>query len=113
MTRSTPYAYLMGKMVARLEAIEEVIAPLADVAERLDKIPGIGPISAHTITAEIGLDMSHFPTACSRGNRRPLVLLVQVHADHQAFRHVGPTPAELPRSHSRCHRKSELKDKVA
>jgi transposase len=32
------------------------------VIERLDEIPGIGPKSAQTIIAEIGLDMSRFPT---------------------------------------------------
>lgn len=31
--------------------------------ERLDEIPGIGPHAAQTILAEIGLDMSRFPTA--------------------------------------------------
>ena len=31
--------------------------------ERLDEIPGIGPQTAHAILAEIGLDMTRFPTA--------------------------------------------------
>ncbi|MFF5208472.1 IS110 family transposase [Streptosporangium sp. NPDC000396] len=68
------HAYLLGKMVARIEAIEadiadldhtieEVIAPFGDAAQRLDEIPGVGLIAAHTIIAEIGLDMSRFPTA--------------------------------------------------
>jgi transposase len=30
---------------------------------RLDEIPGLGPTGAHTIIAEVGLDMSRFPTA--------------------------------------------------
>ncbi|WP_207394249.1 IS110 family RNA-guided transposase [Actinomadura formosensis] len=34
----------------------------ADVAERLDNIPGVGATTAHIILAEIGLDMSRFPT---------------------------------------------------
>jgi transposase len=33
------------------------------VIERLDEIPGIGPKTAQAIIAEIGLDMSRFPTA--------------------------------------------------
>jgi transposase len=41
-------------------------APAADtvpsVIERLDEIPGIGPRTAQAIIAEIGLDMSRFPT---------------------------------------------------
>jgi transposase len=31
--------------------------------ERLDEIPGIGPLAAHVIIAEVGVDMSRFPTA--------------------------------------------------
>lgn len=31
--------------------------------DRLDAIPGIGPAIAHVIIAEIGLDMTRFPTA--------------------------------------------------
>jgi transposase len=33
------------------------------VVDRLDEITGIGRVAAHTIIAEIGLDMSQFPTA--------------------------------------------------
>jgi transposase len=33
------------------------------VAERLDEIPGVGPHTAQVILAEIGLDMTRFPTA--------------------------------------------------
>ncbi|WP_312882668.1 IS110 family transposase [Streptosporangium album] len=38
------------------------LMPITDV-ERLDEIPGIGPNTAQVILAEIGLDMSVFPTA--------------------------------------------------
>ncbi|MGP3937840.1 IS110 family transposase [Nonomuraea sp. KM88] len=31
--------------------------------ERLDEIPGIGPLAAQVIIAEVGVDMSRFPTA--------------------------------------------------
>jgi transposase len=31
--------------------------------DRLDEIPGVGPVNAQIILAEIGLDMSRFPTA--------------------------------------------------
>jgi transposase len=34
-----------------------------DAAERLGEITGIGPVSAQVVVAEIGLDMSRFPTA--------------------------------------------------
>ena len=67
------HAFLLGKMldrvggidtdIAELDArIEEMIAPFAAAAERLDEIPGIGPIAAAIIIAEIGLDMTRFPT---------------------------------------------------
>jgi transposase len=39
------------------------IGHVLGVVERLDEIPGIGPKAAQVILAEIGLDMSQFPTA--------------------------------------------------
>jgi transposase len=68
------HGFLLGKMLARIDAldadiaeleaaIEEMIAPFAHAVARLDEIPGIGPTAAHVILAEIGLDMSRFPTA--------------------------------------------------
>jgi transposase len=45
------------------EQIEAHLAPFAAAAARLDEIPGIGPTAAAVIIAEIGLDMSQFPTA--------------------------------------------------
>ncbi len=44
------------------EQIGQHLAPFADAAARLDEIPGIGPTAAAIIIAEIGLDMSRFPT---------------------------------------------------
>jgi transposase len=50
--------------IAELELlIEQMIAPFVTEVERLDEIPGIGAIAACAILAEIGLDMSRFPTA--------------------------------------------------
>ncbi len=68
------HAFLLAKMVARVDAISADIAevearidglaaPFATAVDRLDEIPGIGRIAAHVIIAEIGLDMSRFPTA--------------------------------------------------
>ena len=68
------HAFLLGKMLARVDAIdadiaeldakiEEMITPFADAVARLDEIPGIGPVAAAVIIAEIGTDMSRFPTA--------------------------------------------------
>ena len=38
------------------------LAPFADAVARLDEIPGIGPVAAAVIIAEIGVDMTRFPT---------------------------------------------------
>ncbi|HSB55795.1 MAG TPA: IS110 family transposase, partial [Gemmatimonadales bacterium] len=67
------HAFLLTKMLARIDAtaadiatvearIEELIAPFADAVERLTAIPGIGPTTAQAIIAEIGVDMTRFPT---------------------------------------------------
>ncbi len=52
-----------GADIAAVEAqIEEHLLPFADAVDRLDEIPGIGPAAAAIILAEVGLDMSRFPT---------------------------------------------------
>ena len=68
------HSFLLSKMLARIDAIEADIAdlderietmtaPFVPAAERLDEIPGVGPVAAAVILAEVGLDMSRFPTA--------------------------------------------------
>jgi transposase len=68
------HRFLLAQMLARIDGIDADIAvldaqietlmtPFAQAAERLDEIPGIGPVAAAIIVAEIGLDMSRFPTA--------------------------------------------------
>ena len=68
------HAFLLARMLARIDAIdadiaevdariEEMIAPFAAAAGRLDEIPGIGRIAAAIIIAEVGTDMTRFPTA--------------------------------------------------
>ena len=60
-------------MLARVDAITADIATvqaridaqlgeLAPAVARLDAIPGIGPVAAQMILAEIGTDMTRFPT---------------------------------------------------
>ena len=50
--------------LAELDAkIQELIAPFANAVERLDEIPGIGQTAAHLLLAELGVDMTRFPTA--------------------------------------------------
>jgi hypothetical protein len=68
------HAFLLAKMLARIDAIdadiaevetriEDQIAPSAAVVARLDTIPGVGVTTAQVIIAEVGLDMTRFPTA--------------------------------------------------
>jgi transposase len=70
---SDHHGFLLAKMLSRVDAIEADIAdvdlqieahiaPFAEAARRLDEIPGIGPTAAYAIIAEIGVDMSRFPT---------------------------------------------------
>lgn len=44
-------------------AVGKALAPISDAADLLKTIPGIGDVVAHVIVAEIGADMSRFPTA--------------------------------------------------
>jgi transposase len=68
------HAFLLAKMLARVEAldadiaalderIEEMIAPLVAAVQRLAEIPGISATAACAILAEIGTSMDRFPTA--------------------------------------------------
>jgi len=68
------HRFLLAQMLARIDGIDADIAVLdAQIAEhlgpfdlavqQLDEIPGIGPIAAAVIIAEIGVDMTRFPTA--------------------------------------------------
>ncbi len=65
---------LLSKMLARIDGldadiaeldavIEELVAPFALAVQRLDEVPGIGITAAQVILAEVGVDMSRFPTA--------------------------------------------------
>jgi transposase len=68
------HAFLLERMLARVDAItsdiaalaariEEQIAPFAAAARKLDEVPGINLAAAHAVIAELGLDMTRFPTA--------------------------------------------------
>jgi transposase len=68
------HAFLLTQMLHRVDAItaditaldariEADIAPFAATIARLDDIPGISLVAAHAILAEIGTDMTRFPTA--------------------------------------------------
>jgi len=68
------HGYLLRMMLDRIDAltaqiealtarIDEVIAPFAHQVAQLDEIPGVGKTGAQEIIAEIGIDMTRFPTA--------------------------------------------------
>ena len=71
---SEHHAFLLAKMLARVDVIDadiaalderigQMIAPHAAAARRLAEIPGINATAACAILAEIGTDMGRFPTA--------------------------------------------------
>jgi len=45
------------------EAVDRALAPFAAQLAALMTVPGIGPVAAAAIVAEIGVDMDRFPTA--------------------------------------------------
>jgi transposase len=67
------HAFLLDRMLHRIDGItadiaavqnriDAQIAPFAQAVARLDAIPGVGVTAAQTILAEVGTDMSRFPT---------------------------------------------------
>ena len=72
-TFTAHHAFLLTTMLDRIDRtsvdittldthIEALLAPFADTVARIDEIPGIGITGAAAILAEIGLDMTRFPT---------------------------------------------------
>ena len=68
------HAFVVGQLLAHLDYLDEAIAtlstelesrlaPFAEQLTRLDSIPGINRRTAEVIIAEIGVDMSSFPSA--------------------------------------------------
>jgi transposase len=71
---STHHAFLLTRMLARIDTInidinaldEQItahLAPFADTVARVATVPGLGPTNTAAILAEIGVDMTRFPTA--------------------------------------------------
>jgi transposase len=67
------HAFLVSQLLAHLDYVdetiatlsqrlEEVIAPFADELARLDTIHGVARRTAEVLIAELGVDMTHFPT---------------------------------------------------
>jgi transposase len=70
---SEHHAFLLARMLSRIDQasadiaavearIEAAVAPFAQAVNRLDEVTGVGRAAAQVIIAEIGLDMSRFPT---------------------------------------------------
>jgi transposase len=68
------HGYLLRMMLDRIDAltgqidqltgrIEGLIAPFAHQVDQLDEIPGVGLIGAQELIAEVGVEMSRFPSA--------------------------------------------------
>jgi transposase len=68
------HAFLLAKLLARVDALDadladldaklqELIGPFAQAVDRLDEVPGVGQTAAHLLLAELGVDMTRFPTA--------------------------------------------------
>jgi len=68
------HAFLLRTMLARIDEasadiaavearVEALVTPFAQAVEKLDEITGVGRTAAHVVIAEIGIDMSRFPTA--------------------------------------------------
>jgi transposase len=66
--------FLLARQLAHLDGLDELIEqlnaeveqrlrPFEDALDRLDSIPGVGRRIAEILVAEIGLDMTRFPTA--------------------------------------------------
>ncbi len=54
----------LGAMVARLDGeVDRLMGPFDEAATRLLSIPGVAKRTAEVVVAEIGVDMSRFPTA--------------------------------------------------
>jgi transposase len=70
---SSHHAFMVGRILAHIDyldesiadlssQIERVIAPFSEQVELLDTIPGVDRRTAEVLIAEIGVDMSRFPT---------------------------------------------------
>ena len=71
---SAHHAFMVGNILAHIDyldesiarfgtEIERVIAPFSEEMALLSTIPGVGRRTAETLIAEIGTDMSRFPSS--------------------------------------------------
>ena len=55
--------YLDEAIATVRDRLGELLAPFAEILARLDAIPGISRRTAEVLIAELGVDMTVFPTA--------------------------------------------------
>lgn len=79
---------LTGKMKLMEERIAERMAAYAELIDRLCEMPGVERLTAWTLIAEIGVDMSRFPTA---GHLASWCGLCPGNAESAGKRHSGRT----------------------
>jgi transposase len=82
----------LDRLTAKIKLMEERIAsrmaPYSEVIERLCEIPGVKELTAWTLIAEIGVDMSRFPSA---GHLASWTALCPGNTESAGKRHSGRT----------------------
>jgi transposase len=77
--------------IERLTAeIEEQLRPSQELLERLDTIPGVGPRVAQAMLAEIGTDVSRFPTGSHLASWARVCPSNDESAGKRRSSHIGP-----------------------
>jgi transposase len=116
------HRFLLTRMLARVDAvdadiaavdaqIEEHLATFADAVARLDEIPGIGPTAAAIIIAEIGTDMTRFPTPGHLTSWAKFAPGDQVLSRQDQGQRLHRTRQPLPRPHPRRGRSRHRPDR--
>jgi transposase len=64
LARQLAHVDALDELIEQLSAeVEQRLRPFVEALVRLDTIPGVGPRTAETLLAELGPDLSRFPTA--------------------------------------------------
>jgi len=90
------------------EQIEHHLAPFEATVRLLDTIPGVGRTAAATIIAEIGVDMSRWPTRADRALSRQPAQAARLRGDAHPNRGRLSTPALRPGHFRTIFVRSEL-----
>jgi len=81
----------LAEEIERLNVeIEQQLRPSQDLLERLDTIPGVGPRVAQAMLAEVGTDVSRFPTGSHVASWARLCPSNDESAGKRGSSHIGP-----------------------